>query len=165
MHGFNLIWSLSQTALRQTGFTQNERLSRLTWHSEILLGVSIDQNSRLENTRRNQSMDYHRTGLLKPTTPKHTLDQHMPHLQQCKHPLIGTTLQTFKTTCLLFRISSSPGPLTPIRHNPDFYPGTDRSFLLEFWTHPDPKVGDFFSEGIVTPLPSQNPLMTNHQSP
>lgn len=39
------------------------------------------------------------------------------------HPFIGPTLQCFQETCNKFKLSSIPGPLSPILNNPDFPPG------------------------------------------
>lgn len=39
----------------------------------------------------------------------------------CKsHPLIGPTLAAFHDACHKYNLSSSPGPLTPLRHNSAF---------------------------------------------
>lgn len=66
--------------------------------------------------------------------------------QVCKrHPLIGITLQTFQKACRKQHISSTQGPLTPIRNNPDFPAGLSDTFLADFWPHVNVRAEHFFS--------------------
>lgn len=67
--------------------------------------------------------------------------------------------------CHQFQISSSPGPLTPIRHNPEFPPGIEGSFLTELGPHADPRAGDFFLEEIFLPLSTLIAQRTDRQVP
>lgn len=60
----------------------------------------------------------------------HTLLSHLPWInhksipkEYSARPLIGATLLHFKYACKNLAITPSPGPMTPLNHNPDFSPG------------------------------------------
>lgn len=82
-----------------------------------------------------------------------------------QHPLISNTLQIFKKACHKFKISSSPGPLTPIRNNPGFPPGLLDSFLSEIWPHTDVRAEHFFSRNTFLTLPALSAQMPGHSFP
>lgn len=73
----------------------------------------------------------------------------------CKqHPLISNTLQSFQTACRKHHISSTPGPMTPIRNNPDFPSGLSDTFLADYWPHTDIRAEHFFSENTFLTIPN-----------
>lgn len=62
------------------------------------------------------------------------------------HPLIGSMLQCFQNTLKVTTISTVPGPLTPIYHNPRVPSGC---FLrLPHLPDPLPRAHKFFSKGL-----------------
>lgn len=78
--------------------------------------------------------------------------------QTCsQHPLISSTLQSFKSMCQKHHISSNPSPLTPIRNNADFPPGLHSTFLKGYWPQDDIRAKHFFSGNTfqaITNLPA-----------
>lgn len=46
------------------------------------------------------------------------------------------------------KIFSQIGPMTPLRLNPDFAPGSHTSFLKEIWPHSNVRAGNFFEGGL-----------------
>lgn len=61
-----------------------------------------------------------------------------------QHPLIEPTLHYFRKLCAQTAISSSTGPLTPIKSNPDFPLGISRQFLLDIWSSDQVRIHQFF---------------------
>lgn len=76
---------------------------------------------------------------------------HIP--PDCKfHPLIDNTINIFQSTSRTQKISSSPGPLTPVSHNPAFPLGMESSFALFFPSHRIVRAELFFENGKFLPL-------------
>lgn len=76
-----------------------------------------------------------------------------------QHPLIGCTLQSFQKACRKHHISSTHGPLMPIRNNPEFPTGMTDTFLTDFWPHTDIRAEHFFSGDTfisLTNLPTRS---------
>lgn len=81
-----------------------------------------------------------------------------------EHPLIGPILGCFREACQKLHISSTPGPLTPIRLNLAFLPGMSAQFLTNQWQLANILAHQFFCDGsfldrlTLTPTTTSNPL-------
>lgn len=73
---------------------------------------------------------------------------HVP-LEIRLHPLIGPTIQCFHQTCKKTTVSSIPGPLTPLKLNPDFPPGMHPLFLTDQWPSDHVRAHHFFQRGKI----------------
>lgn len=62
------------------------------------------------------------------------------------HPPIRPSLGAFGRAIKTATVSSVPGPLTPLRGNPSFTPGTSTSFLSQEWPY-DKVLAQFFTCG------------------
>lgn len=90
------------------------------------------------------------------------------------HPMIGPTLRCFHQSCKKTSISSNPGPLTPIKLNPDFPPGMHHQFLSDNLPQGQIRAHQFHTQGKLltaaqiathfekTPIPPWSYLMIAH---
>lgn len=93
-----------------------------------------------------------------------TATNHIP--KQCKqHPLIGNTLSIFFKMCQKLKISSIPGPPTPVCQNPDFPSGLDNTPLNSIRPHSDMRAGDFFAGDTLLPNSAFVSQTDNRQIP
>lgn len=67
------------------------------------------------------------------------------------HPLIYPSLLAFKKASLKGKLASIPGPLTSLRGNPDFPPGSHTNFLQKEWPHEDVLIMHFYQDGKIMP--------------
>lgn len=81
------------------------------------------------------------------------------------HPLIIPTLASFRETCSKYRKSSILGPMTPLRHNPDFTPGTSLSFLSDIWSYAHVRAEHFFEDDRLVSHTTLATKMTNGSFP
>lgn len=63
------------------------------------------------------------------------------------HYLIGPTIQFIHEMCKQTDLSSTPGPLAPIKLNPYFPPGMHQSFLNDHWPSDQIRANQFFHQG------------------
>lgn len=90
------------------------------------------------------------------------------------HPLITPMLQCFRKICKHSSLLSSPGPMTPIKLNPNFPPGLHRSFLQQYWSQEQVLINHFYDQGKLhsasqlakimdkPPIPAWTYLLISH---
>lgn len=76
------------------------------------------------------------------------IDKHIPPDLQ-SHPLIGPSISRFHSACKSNNISSSPGPLTQLRMNPDFPPSMHPLYLVDHWSDNPVQAHFFFKSGSM----------------
>lgn len=85
--------------------------------------------------------------------------------KQKDHTTIGPSLHCFHLTCKKLNLTSSPGPLTPLKHNPDFAPGLSSQFLKEVWPHDQIGAEHFCQRGSLLSYESLTPKTHNSYFP
>lgn len=70
--------------------------------------------------------------------------KHLPSAVQ-SHPFVGATLLAFDKACGVHSISAKECSITPIRGNPEFPPGMDRTYLAVEWPYTEMQAKHFFS--------------------
>lgn len=63
------------------------------------------------------------------------------------HPLIGTILWIFHRIAVQYKISRTPGPLTPLIENPEFLTGSDNPWFTRILVDKPVTATQFFTKG------------------
>lgn len=79
-----------------------------------------------------------------PTT--HTVKHHKDH------PTLGPSFQCLQLINKNLKLTSYPGPLSPIRYNPNFTPDPSPHFQWEGWPYEQTRAKHFFSKRFTNPI-------------
>lgn len=81
------------------------------------------------------------------------------------HPLIGPTLDVFHISIKVSNPTPYLSPLTPLRSNTDFPPGTNDNFLSQIWPHRDVLATHLFHRGAFLSLDDLNAKLAPNRIP